>query len=129
MVAANGPDDLLRPTGGSPETAPGRGPSAPADRVDRLLEGVDNDRRVGIAIGICMSQSRITEAEAMRMLVDLSQERQMELGALAEQLIQHQMQLCAEQASRDNDVSARPDRAQIPRHTPAPMTNERRWWG
>ena len=61
--------------------------AAATDRAGHLERAVVSNRRIGMAMGILMERHRFTEEQAFDHLRDLSQERNVKLRDVAEQLI------------------------------------------
>jgi hypothetical protein len=69
-------------------TLPGRDPSGDAHRnLDGLHAALESNRRVGIAIGILMTRLRITGGTAFDLLRRASNDRNVELRLVAEEVI------------------------------------------
>jgi len=84
-------------------TAAGRGSAAPAsvpaeagwrsrlaaaeDRAAQLELALASNRRIGIAVGIVMARLHLTDGQALELLRDASQRRNVKLRELAEDII------------------------------------------
>jgi len=85
------------------DTAAGRGSAAPAsvpaeagwrsrlaaaeDRAAQLELALASNRRIGIAVGIVMARLHLTDGQALELLRDASQRRNVKLRELAEDII------------------------------------------